>query len=77
MQSMNATQARKEIYNLIKAQKRIEIRHKEGAMVLLPKEELDRLERDALAYEMDQIRASEEKFTDEQVNAMLAKVMNG
>lgn len=76
MKTINATQARKDIYNLIKEQKRVEIQHKDGNMVLIPKDELEILEREALAHEMDRIIATEEKFSEEEVNAMLAKVMN-
>lgn len=76
MQVITATKARKEIYNLIKAKRRVEIQHKEGSVVLIPKEELENLEREALAFEMDQIRRTQKKYSDEEVQAMLAEVMN-
>ncbi len=75
MQVITATKARKEIYSLIKAKKRVEIRHKEGSVVMLPKEELERIEKEALAFEMDQIRATQKKYSNDEVNAMLAEVM--
>ena len=76
MESITATEARKEIYNLLKAKKRVEIKHKNGTMVMIPKEEFDQLERESLAFEMDHIIATQEKFTSEEVNAMLATVMD-
>ena len=76
MQMLSATEARKSLYQLVKQREPVEIQHKVGSMVLLPKEELEQMERDLVAAEMDRIiRSGQPKLTGQEVDALLAKAL--
>lgn len=83
MRIMNATEVRKQWFQLIRAGEEVEIRHPERTMTLLPKEELEKkdqlieeLEKKLLIKEMDEALSQPHKwYTTEQVEAMLAEVL--
>ncbi|OGG94937.1 MAG: hypothetical protein A2527_06250 [Candidatus Lambdaproteobacteria bacterium RIFOXYD2_FULL_50_16] len=76
MQNENITEFRKHLPDFFKARQRVTINHKSGAMVLIPAEELEKIEFQAIAYEMDHIRATQKLYSGEEVEAMLAEVLN-
>lgn len=76
MRTITATEARKQLFQILKEGKRVEIQHPKNSMVLLAKEELDALETELLMKEMDEALAQPHKwYTSEQVDAMLAEVL--
>lgn len=84
MRTLNATEARKQWFQIIRAGEEVEITHPERTMALVPKESLEKrdqlieqLERELLIREMDEALAKPHKwYTTEQVEAMLAEVLS-
>ncbi|MGK5094045.1 hypothetical protein WDW89_18780 [Deltaproteobacteria bacterium TL4] len=84
MRVMNATEVRKQWFQIIREGEEVEITHPERTMALIPKEELDEknrlineLEKQLLVKEMDEALAKPHKwYTTEQVEAMLAEVLS-
>ena len=72
MQILTASEARKSFFNLIRSKKMVEVQHREGNVVILPKEELMRLEKQLIDLQMEKIENSDQKiFSGKDVEAML------
>jgi len=76
MDELTVTQVRKDLYNIVKAKKPIEIKHREGSMVLIPKEEYKKMELELLGLEMDRIvKSNEPILSAKEVEKMIARVL--
>ena len=76
MRTITATEARKQLFQILKEGKRVEIQHPKNSMVILTKEELESLENELLMKEMDEALAQPHQwYTSQQVDAMLAEVL--
>ena len=83
MKVMNATEVRKQWFQILRSGEEVEITYPQRTMALIPKEELnkkdtliDELEKKLLAKEMDDALSKPHKwYTTEQVEAMLAEVL--
>jgi len=78
MQTITATEARNHIFQLIKKGHRVEIKHPQRSMILISKDEFDKMEKELFMKEMDDAltRAKGQKrYTTEQVEIMLAEVL--
>ena len=78
MQTITATEARNHIFQLIKAGHRVEIKHPLRSMILVKKDEFDKMEKELFMKEMDEALArakGQKRYTTEQVEAMLVEVL--
>lgn len=84
MRIMNATEVRKQWFQLLRSGEAVEIKHAERTMALVPKEALEKkdqlieeLEKQLLIKEMDEALSKPHKwYTTQQVEAMLAEVLS-
>ena len=79
METLSATEARKQLFSLLQEGKSVEIRHPKNSMVLLPKMEFDRLWRAMINQEIDEAleRAKgQSRYTTEEVETMVAEVLS-
>ena len=73
---ITVSQARKDLYTLVKEKTPIEIKHKAGNMVLVPKEEYEKMELELLGLKMDRIVKSNEPIIPaKEVEKIIAKVL--
>ena len=77
MLPITASEARKNLYKLLKENQRVEIKSSSNIMVLVPKAYFDQLELDMLNREMDEaLKGAHKWYTSQEVDAMLAEVFS-
>ena len=77
METISVSEARKQLYGFIREQKSVEIKYRTGSMILLPKEEYQKMEIGLLDAEMERIKRTQRRIPAKEVEQRIAKVLGG
>ena len=78
MLNVTASQLRVDIFKLLKANQPFEVKHHNNSFVVLPKREYDEMYKAMVVKEYKEAMeeaSGQERYTSEEVDAMLAKVL--
>ena len=76
-QAINASQARKQFFSIIRDQVPVEVNHKDGCVVILPKAEFEQMERELVRANIERIRNSGQKIiSGQEAETRLAQALN-
>lgn len=76
MQTLTATQTKKDFYTILKATKMVEVKHKEGNSVMLSKVKFDKMGTEFIKFEIEKTLASGQKIlSGKAVESRIAKVL--
>ncbi|MBF0236945.1 MAG: hypothetical protein HQM12_04505 [SAR324 cluster bacterium] len=77
MEVVSVSEARKQLFGLVREHKPVEITHKTGNMILLPKEEYQKMEMALLDAEIERIKKTQHRVPAAEVEQRIAEALSG